>query len=158
MVRALRGVEIQLVTSEGDDSATSEMDTSHTSLALDRFEADPLSLNQGGPELEEGELTEQSSSPDAMDQDDVLGRDTYLDGGLASDTGAAPGRINDFQFEDMDTTAQPSGAESCSDGPRESQDARCVRSGTDSGWGEGENEMAKRCRLYPKVRPYDVPI
>ncbi len=39
-----------------------------------------------------------------MDQDDVLGRDTYLDGSLASDIGVASGRKTDFQSEDMDTT------------------------------------------------------
>ena len=49
-----------------------------------------------------------------MDQDDVLGHDTYLDGGLVSDTGIASGRVADFQSEDMDTTAQPSEAESYS--------------------------------------------
>ena len=92
-----------------------------------------------------------------MDQDDVLGCDTYLDRGSASATGAAPERINDFQSEDMETMAQPSGAESYSDRPMESQDARYARSSPDSDWGKGENETAKRCRLYPKVRPYVIP-
>ncbi len=56
-----------------------------------------------------------------MEQDDVLGHDTYLDGGLVSDTGIASGRVADSQSEDMDTTAQPSGAESYSSRPMESQ-------------------------------------
>ncbi len=45
-----------------------------------RSEQDPLHLAPEGPEREEGELSNQSSSPEAMDQDDVLGCDTYLDG------------------------------------------------------------------------------
>ncbi len=81
VVHALRGVKIQLVSPEHNDSDTSEMDTSHASLPLERSEADPLALNYGSPEREEGEISEQSSSPDAMDQDDVLGHDTYVDGG-----------------------------------------------------------------------------
>ncbi len=92
-----------------------------------------------------------------MDQDDVLGRDMYLDGGLTSDPGMASGRMTDFQSEDMDTTAQPSGAESYSEWPMESQDARHSRDNPGPTWGEGENETAKRRRLYPKVRPYAVP-
>ncbi len=58
VICTLRGVKIQLVTPEDDDSDTSEMDTSHASLPLDHFETDPLNLNQEGPEREEGELTE----------------------------------------------------------------------------------------------------
>ncbi len=61
-----------------------------------------------------------------------------------------------YQSEDMDTTAQPSEAESYSGRPMESQDARHHRGNPDPTWGEGENEMAKRRRLYPKVRPYTV--
>ncbi len=38
----------------------------------------------------------------------------------------------------MDTIAQPSGAESYSDRPMESQDAWYVCSGPDSDWSEGE--------------------
>ncbi len=45
VVRSLRGVKIQLVTPEDDDSDTSEMDTSHASLPLECPEADPLALN-----------------------------------------------------------------------------------------------------------------
>ncbi len=157
-VRVLTGVRIQLVQSEDDDSDTSEMYTFHASLLLDRSETDPLALNQRNPDREDGALTEQSSSPDAMDQDDVLGHDTYLDRDLASDTGAAPGRISGFHSEEMDTTAQPSEVESCSDRPMESQDAQYIRSGPDSNWGEGESEMARRRRLYPKVPPYVIPV
>ncbi len=134
------------------------MDASDSSLPQDHFEADPLNLTRNGPEREEGELSEQSSSPYSMDQDDVLGHDTYVDGGSASDAGIPPERINDFQSEDMDTTAQPSGAESCSGRPMESQDMRYTCSGPDLNWGEGENETAKRRRLYPKVRPYTMPV
>ncbi len=107
----LKGTVIHLIQSEDDKSTTSDMDASDSTLPQDHFEADPLNLTQEGPEWEEGELSEQSSSPDTMDQHDVLGRDTYLNGGLASNTGVASGRITDFQSEDMDTTAQPSGAE-----------------------------------------------
>ncbi len=157
VVCALRGVEIQLVAREDADSATSKMDTSHASIPPDHSETDPLALDHGGPEREEGELSEQSSSPDTMDQDNVLGCDTYLDGGLVSDPGVAPERITSFQPKEMDTTAQPSGAESCSDRPRESQDTRYGRSVPDSDWGDGESETAKRRRLYPKVWPYIFP-
>ena len=132
-----------------DDSDTSEINTSHASLLLNRSEMDPLALNHTNPEQEEGELTEHSSSPDALDQDDVLGHDTYLDWGLASDTGAAPRRISGFQSEEMDTTAQPLEVESYSDQPMGSQDARYDRSLPDSDWGEGENDAARRHRLYP---------
>ncbi len=133
------------------------MDASDSSLLQDHSELDPLNLIQDGPEREEGVLTPHSSSPEAMDQDDVLGHGTYLDGGLASDTGVAPGRITDFQSEDMDTTAQPSGAESYSEQPMGSQDLRHSRGNPDPIWGEGENETAKCHRLHPKVRPYTVP-
>ena len=157
LIQALKGTVIHLVQSEDDESATSDMDASDSSLLQDRSELDPLNLTQNGPEREEGELSNQSSSPEAMDQDDVLGHDTYLDGGLASDTFMAPGRVSDFQSEDMDTTAQPSWAESYFDWPMESQDARHSHGNPDPTWSEGENEMAKHHRLYPKVPPYTVP-
>ncbi len=92
-----------------------------------------------------------------MDQDDVLGHDTYLDGGLVSDTGIASKRVADSQSEDMDTTAKPSGAESYSGRPIESQDARRSRGNPEPTWGEGENEAAQHRRLYPKVQPYAIP-
>ncbi len=133
------------------------MDASDSSLLQDRSGLDPLNLTQKGPEREEGELSGDSSSPEAMDQDDVLGRDTYLDGGITSDLGGASGRTTDFQSKDMDTTAQPSGAESCSVQPIESQDARHSRGDPDPTWGEGASEAARRHRLYPKVWPYIVP-
>ncbi len=153
LTQALQGAVIHLVQSEDDESATSDMDASDSSLLQDRSEQDPLNLAQEGPEQEEGELSNQSSSPEAMDQDDVLGHDTYLDGGLASGAAIAPGRIADLQAEDMDTTAQPSEAESYSGRPMESQDTRRSRGNPDSTWGEGENEVAQRRRLYPKVQP-----
>ncbi len=123
LIQALQGTKIHLIQSEDDESATSDMDASNSSLPLDYSETDPLALNHRDPEWEEGELSEHPPSPDAMDQDDVLGHDTYLDGGMASDTGAAPERINGFLSKEMDTTAQPSGDESYSDRPRGSQDA-----------------------------------
>ncbi len=88
-------------------------------------------------------MSNQSFSPEAIDPDDVLGHETYLDGGLASVTGITSGRIVDFQSEDMDTTAQPSEAESYSGQPMESQDARRSRGNPDPTWGEGENEAAQ---------------
>ncbi len=157
LFQALQGAKIHLTQSEDDESATSDMEASNSSLPLDRSETDPLALNHGGPEREEGELTEHSSSPDAMDQDNILGHDTYLDRGLASDTGAASGRASDFQSEEMDTATQPSEVESYSDRPRESQDAWYTRNGPDSNWGEGESETARHRRLYPKIQPYVIP-
>ncbi len=79
-----------------------------------------------------------------MDQDNVLGRNYLFGRGLTSDPGMASGRMTDFQSEDMDTTAQPSGAESYSERPMESQDARHSHGNPDPTWGEGENETAKR--------------
>ncbi len=92
-----------------------------------------------------------------MDQDEVLEPDTYLDGGSASDAGMAFGQKVDSQSEDMDITAQPSEAESYSGRPMERQDARHHCDNPGSTWGEGENETAKRRRLYPKVWPYTTP-
>ncbi len=108
LIQALQGTVIHLVQSEDDESDTNDMEASDSSLPQDRSELDPLNLTQGGPEQEEGGCSNQSSSPEAMDQDGVLGRDTYLDGGLVSDPGMASGKMTDFQSEDMDTTAQPS--------------------------------------------------
>ncbi len=157
LIRALQGTVIHLVQSENDESDTSEMEATDSSLPQDRSELDPLNLTQGGPEREEEECTPHSSSPEVMDQDDVLGHDTYLDGGSASDTGVASRRVADSQSEDMDITAQPSEPESYSGRPMETQDARRSRDNPGPAWGEGENETAKRRRLYPKVRPYAVP-
>ena len=159
LFQVLRGVKIHLVQSEDDDSATSDTDAFHSSLHPEHSKMDPLVPNRRNPvDLEEGEISDHSSSPDAMDQDDILGHGTYLDRGLASDTGAAPGRISDFQSEEMDTTAQPSEVESYSDWPMESQDVRYTRNGPDSNWGKGESETAKRRRMYPKIQPYVIPI
>ncbi len=110
---------------------------------------DPLALNHRNPDREEGKLSEHSSSPDAMDQDDVLGHDAYLDRGLASFC-AAPERISGFQSEKIDTTAQPSEVESYSDRPMGSQDARYDRSLPDSDWDKRENDTSRHRRLYPK--------
>ncbi len=68
----------------------------------------------------------------------------------------------DSQSEDMDIPAQHSEPEGYSGLPMESQDCHggAVHHGSAvpcPTWGEGENEMAKCRRLYPKVRPYTVP-
>ncbi len=102
LVRALQGTVIQLVQSEDNDSDTSNAETTDSSQLGDRSEQDPLGLAQGGPELEEGER--QASSPEAMDQDKVLGHDAYLDEGSASDAGVAFGQRTDSQSEAMDAT------------------------------------------------------
>ncbi len=90
------------------------MEATDSSLHQDRSELNPLDLTQDDPEWEKGELIDDSSSPEDMDPDAVLEHDTYLDGGPASNTGATSGTVNDFQDEEMDTTAQPSEAESYS--------------------------------------------
>ncbi len=92
-----------------------------------------------------------------MDQADTLGHRAYSAGGAVSDASTAPGRISDFQSEDMDTTAQPSEVESYSDRPMTSQDARFCHSGPDSDWGEGESEVSRHRRQYPKILPYVIP-
>ncbi len=80
-----------------------------------------LAPNRRDPDdLEEGEISDRSSLPDAMDQDDILGHETHPDRGLVSDTGAAHGRISDLQSEEMDTTVQPSEVESYSNRPMDS--------------------------------------
>ncbi len=157
LIQALKGTVIHLVQSEDDESDTRDMEASDSSLPQDRSELNPLNLTQGGPEREEGECSSHSSSPKAMDKDDVLGHDTYLDGGSASDTGMASRRVADSQSEDMDITAQRSEPETYFGRPMESQDARHNCGNPDPTWGEGENEAAKRRQLYPKVRPYTVP-
>ncbi len=68
------------------------METTDSSQPQDRSELDPLLLTQGGSEREEGEWSGHSSSPEAMDQDEVQGHDTYLDGGSTSDAGLAFGQ------------------------------------------------------------------
>ena len=157
LIQALKGTVIHLVQSEDNESDTRDMEATDSSLPQDRSEFDALNLTQGGPEGEEGECSSHSSSPEAMDQGKVLGHDTYLDGGSASDTGIAFRWKADSQSEDMDITAQHSEPESYSGRPMESQDARHNRANPDPMWGEGENETAKRRRLYPKVWPYTVP-
>ncbi len=124
LIRALQGTVIHLIQSEDDESDTSSAETTDSSQPQDRSEPDPLHLTQGGPEREEGEWTGRSSSPEAMDQDEVLEHDTYLDGGSTSDAGMVFGQRVDSQSKDMDITAQPSEAESYSGRPMESQDAR----------------------------------
>ncbi len=156
LVRALQGTVIQLVQSEDNDSDTSNVETMDSSQPRDRSERDPLGLAQGGPELEEGEC--QASSPEAMDQDEVLGHDAYLDEGSASDAGVAFGQKTDSQSEAMDATGIYSDSEGHSGQPMETQDARYSRGNPEPNWGEGENETARRRRMYPKVRPYTVSV
>ncbi len=57
------------------------MDASHASLLLEHPETDHLGRNRRDlADLEEGEISDYSSIPDAMDQDDILGHGTYPDG------------------------------------------------------------------------------
>ncbi len=72
LIRALQGTVIHLAQSEDNESDTSNVETTDSSQPQDRSERGPLFLTQGGPELEEGECSNQSSSPKAMDQDEVL--------------------------------------------------------------------------------------
>ncbi len=58
----------------------------------------------------------------------------------------------------MDVTVRYSDSEGHSGQPMETQDARPSRYHPELSWGEVENEAAKRRRLYPKVRPYTVPV
>ena len=156
LVRALKWTVIQLVQSEDNDSDTSNGTTLDSSQPLGRSERDPLGLAQGSPELEEGEC--RASSPEAMDQDEVLGHDAHLNEGSTSDAGMAFGQRTDSQSEDMDVTVRFSDSEGHFGQPMETQDARYGRDHPELLWGEGENEAAKRRRLYPKVQPYTVPV
>ncbi len=158
LVRALRGKVIHLVQSEDIDSDTSSMGTTDFSQPRDRSERDILGMNQGDPEQEEGEWTGRSSSPEAMDQDETLDHGVPLDEGLASEVGLAFGQRTDSQSEDMDVTNRYSESEGLSGLHMETLDARYGRGNPEPTWGEGENEAAKRRCLYPKVRPYTVPV
>ncbi len=142
--------------SEDNDSDTSDAETTDSFQLRDRSEQDPLGLAQRGPELEEGEC--RPSSPEAMDQDEVLGHNAHLEEGSTSDAGMAFGQITDSQFEAMDVTDICSDLECFSGQPMETQDVRYSRDSPESTWGEGENETARRRRKYPKVRPYAVPV
>ncbi len=115
-----------------------------------------MGLDQGGPELEEGEC--QASSPEAMDQDEVLGHDAHLDEGSTSDAGMAFGQRTDSHSEDMDVAVHFSDSEVPSSQPMEIQDAQYGRDHPELLWGEGENETTKRRQLYPKVWPYTFPV
>ncbi len=158
LVRALRGTVIRLVQSEDVDSDTSSVETTDSSQPLGRSEQDPLGLAQGSQELEEGECPPGSSSPEAMDQDETLDHSVPLDEGSASEIGLAFGQRTDSHSEDMDVTHHGSESEGLSGQPMETQDDRHSRRDPGPTWGEGENEAAKRRRLYPKVRLYTVPV
>ncbi len=149
LIKALQGTVIRMVQSEDNDFDTSDAGTTGQSQLWDRSEQDPLGLTQGGSEREEGEL--RPSSPEAMDQDDVLGHDTHLEEGSTSEAGMAFGQTTDSQSEAMDVTGLYSEPEGFSGQPMETQDARYSRDNTESTWGEGESETAKRRRKYPKV-------
>ncbi len=113
-------------------------------------------LAWGSPELEEVEC--RTSSPEAMDQDEVLGHGVPLDEGSTSDAGMAFGQRTDSQSEDMDVNVRYLDSEGLPGQPMETQEARDGRDHSELSWGEGENETTKRRRLYPKVRPYAVPV
>ena len=115
LIRALQGTVIRLVQSEDNDSDTSNAETTDSSQPRDRSEQDPLGPAQEDTELEEGEC--QASSPEAMDQDEVLGHNAYLDEGSASDSGIAFGQRNDSQSEAMDATGIYSDSEGFSGQP-----------------------------------------
>ena len=117
-----------------------------------------MGLNQGDPEREDGVWTGRSSSPQAMDQNETLDHGIPLDEGSASEVGLAFGQRTDSQSEDMDVTNRYSESEGLSGLPMETQDARYGHGNPGPTWDEGENETAKRRRLYPKVRPYMVPV
>ncbi len=120
----------------GSAIGTSDMDTSNPFFSPGYSGAHPSGLDLKRPtDLEEGEISHHSSLPEPMDQAETLGHGTHSAGSIASDTGATPGRISDFQSEDMDTTAQPSEVESYSDQPMTSQDVRYACSHPDSDWG-----------------------
>ncbi len=156
LVRALQGTVIRLVQPGDDGSDTSIAETMDSRQPRNRSEQDPLGLTQGGSEREEGEL--QPSSPEAMDQDEVLEHSARLEEGSASDAGMAFEQTTDSQSEAMDATGICSESEGFSGQPMNAQDARHSRGNSESTWGEGESETAKRRRKYPKVRPYMVPV
>ncbi len=57
LIQALQGTVIHLIQLEDDESDTSDMDASDSSLLQDHSEQDTLNLAQGGPEREEGECS-----------------------------------------------------------------------------------------------------
>ena len=93
-----------------------------------------------------------------MDQDEVLGDGAPLHEGSTSDAGMAFGQRTDSQSEDMDVNVRYSDSEGLSGQPMETQQARDGRDHSELSGGEGENEAAKRRRLYPKVWPCAVPV
>ncbi len=157
LVRALQGTVIQLVQLEDNESDTSSVETMDLSQLWDRSERDPLGLTQGNPKQEEGEWTGHSS-PEAMDQDEVMEHDAPLNEDSTRDTGSAFGQRTDSQSEDMDVAAPYSDSEGHSGQPMETQEVRYSRGNPEPTWDEGGNEMARRRRLYPKVWPYTIPV
>ncbi len=156
LVKALRGTVIQLVHAKDNGSDTSDDETTGHSQLRSRSEQDPLGLNQGDSEWEEGEC--RPSPPDVMDQDEVLEHDSRPEEGITSYAGGAFGPTTDSQSEVMDVTGLHSETEDFSEQPMDAQDARCDRDASEPTWSEGENVTAKCRRKYPKVRPYAVPV
>ncbi len=74
--------------------------------------------------MEDGEIVDSSHPSEPMDQADTLGHGVHSTEGATSNASAVLGGMSDFQSEDMDTTAQPSEAESHSDLPTMSHDTR----------------------------------
>ncbi len=156
LVKALRGTAIQLVQAEDNTSATSDDEAAGQSQPGSRTVQDPLGLNQGESEWEEGEC--KPSPPGAMDQDEVLGcdsrpeegvtsdtggafvlgRDSRLEEGVTSDAGGAFGATTDSQSEAMDVTGHHSETEDFSGQPMEAQDTCCDRDASELTWSEGE--------------------
>ena len=125
LAQALKGAQIHLVHSEDCDSDKSIMDTSHDSLPRGCYFSNPLGLETEDPsDLKDGEIRDRSHPSEPMDQSDMPGHGIHSAGGAASNANAVLGGTSDFQSEVMDTTAQPSEAESHSDLPTANQDTR----------------------------------
>ena len=122
------------------------------------YSSDAFNLEAGDPsDLEDWEIIDCSRPSEPMDQSDTLGHGVQPTGDLARNASAVLGGMSDFQSEDMDTTAQPSEAESHSDIPTTNQDARSHQVGPpDSAWGEGESETSQCHRQYPTIPPHLV--
>ncbi len=158
LVQALKGAQVCLVHSEDYDSDTRVIDTSRDSLPWGCYSSDSLNLEAGYPsDLEDGEVMDRSRPSEPMDQSDTLGHGLQPTGDVASNASVALVGMSHFQSEDMDTTAQPSEAESHSDIPTTGQYARSRQVGPpDSAWGEGESETSRRHRQYSKIPLYLV--
>ncbi len=149
LFQALQGVKIHLTQSEDDESATSDMEASNSSLPLDHSEMDPLVPNRRDPDLEERDCSSflmPWTRTTSWDMTRIR-------------IGAWPVTLVSLleglaTFSPRKWTLQVnSEGESYSDRPMGSQDTRYSPSSLDSDWGEGESETARRHRLYPKINP-----